>query len=94
MINVNYDLGDGIRSKITISDDNGAVGDTTEVIFRLQDPNGVRSTVPVIHDGPGLYHVAFSCQVAGTWSWRWEATGPITAAEEGKLNIHPSAFYP
>jgi hypothetical protein len=87
-----FDIGDGVRVTGTFIGLNGLTADPTNVVFRLRDPLGVVTTPNVIRLSAGSYYSDFVVNSRGTWTYRWEGTGTVIAAEEGRLAVRPSAF--
>jgi hypothetical protein len=50
------------------------------------------STPPVVHDGPGLYHVDVLTDVLGPWHYRIEGTGAAAGVFEGSLTVLQTPF--
>lgn len=74
-----------------IKDINGVLTDAT-VAAELRDPDGNRTPMTVFHDSTGVYHFFFTPLKGGTYWYQWEATGAITAAYEGSIDVAPTMF--
>jgi hypothetical protein len=65
--------------------------DPTTVTFKVRDPNNrlftfVFGTDPeVVRDGTGRFHFGLLLSTAGKYRYRWESTGPVTAANESTV---------
>lgn len=87
-----FDIGDGIRLTATFSDLSGIVTDPSVVTFKMLDPLGDLTTPAVHNVTVGVYYADFLAATKGTHSFRWEATGAVTAAEEGQFTVRASFF--
>lgn len=87
-----YDVGDGIYIVATFRDLTGTAADPTSVTFRLKDPTGTVTTPSVLTGSTGVYAAEFTVTRHGTWAYRWEGTGAVQAAEEGKILVRASNF--
>lgn len=92
-----YDLGDTVRVSAVITDATGATTDPTTIACKVKNPAGNVSTPTVTKDSVGNYHadVAIGTAAAGEgeWFYRFEATGTIAGAAEGKFKVRDSKFY-
>lgn len=76
--------------------DTGTAYDPGAVSLRLRSPSGVitvygsGSTPPVTKIATGTYQCLVTLDGAGSWHWRFEATGPLSAASEGVIELLPS----
>jgi hypothetical protein len=70
--------------------------DPTGVEFLLEDPRGVvvryiyMTDVQLVKDSLGKYHVDHTLNQGTFWEWRWEATGTLIAATQGRINVEPA----
>lgn len=93
-----YDLGDQVRLSATFTDADGAAVDPTVITVKYADPTGAVTDLTydvdlaVTRDGDGTYYVDFVPTAAGTWRYRWESTGAVTAAAEGAFQVRRSSF--
>lgn len=60
------------------------------VVLTVKAPSGATSTPSVNHDGTGEYSATVEMTTAGTWTYRWSATGTIKAADEGRIIVRES----
>ena len=72
--------------------------DPTVVTLKYSDPTGAVTTLTYEEDltlsrvGVGEYQAEFIATRPGTWRYRWESSGAITAAAEGSFQVLRSAF--
>lgn len=60
------------------------------VVLTVKAPDGTTSTPSVTHDGTGQYSATVEMTAAGTWQYRWAATGAVIAADEGRIIVRES----
>jgi hypothetical protein len=75
----------------------GLPGDLTTptvVVIRLQDPAGVTTLPAPTVVSVGTVEFSFTITARGTYTYRAEGTGVVTAAVEGEVVVRPSRFYP
>lgn len=80
-----YDIGDGVALTFTVTV-GGVLTDAT-VAVTVTDPSGTTSTPSVVNASTGVYTAAVAATAAGTWLYRWTATGDATSAEEGTFIV-------
>ncbi len=86
-----YDVGDLVRISAVFTDKDGEFGNPTVTTFKITDPSGDTTTYvysideELVRDSTGHFHVDISIDQAKTWYYRWEGTGALQAAEEGRL---------
>src|SRR4249920_2553915 len=80
-----YDLSDAYRLVYTLTD---AVGTPTNatVVCTVTKPDGTADIPTVTNPSVGTYVAVGSCSLAGTWLYKFTATGVLTDSE-------PSQFY-
>jgi len=74
--------------------------DPTAITLKVQDPAGVVTTYSgtpsvhgdLTHTATGDFCVDVTVATEGTWKWRWAATGAVTAADEGEVEVTRSEF--
>lgn len=72
--------------------------DPDTITLRVKDPKNkitvfVSGTDPeVVRTGVGAYRLDQALDRDGTWHQRWEGTGEVPTAEEGKWTVDPSVF--
>ncbi len=93
-----YDLGDQVRLSAAFTDADGAAVDPTVVTVKYSDPTGSVTDLDygvdlaVTRTTTGAYYVDFVPHTAGTWRYRWESSGAVTAAAEGEFQVRRSSF--
>lgn len=91
-----YDVGDSVRLAVSFTKKN-VLTDPSTVTVKVQDESGAESDytyalAEVTKDGTGQYHKDIYPDKAGTWYYRWEGTGPATAAEEKSFILRATEF--
>jgi hypothetical protein len=67
---------------------NDALVDPT-VTFKITSPSAATTTyvyptdVQLVKESAGKYHVDFVLNAAGTWKWKWEASGTYVWVDDG-----------
>lgn len=81
-----YDIGDSVKLTFTVRDEAGALIDATTAI-KVTKPDGtfVTPDPTITHAGTGTYTAIIAIDTAGTWLYRWTATGAATTAEDGQF---------
>lgn len=87
-----YDYGDAVLLTARVYDVNGALADPSTITCKVKDPSGNLSTPAVSSGGTGIRTATVTLNVEGTWTYRFESTGPAAAVED-KLFVRNSAFY-
>jgi hypothetical protein len=94
-----FDWGDLARFSVTFTDAVGTATDPTTITYRLLHPDGTTETTynygtdaALIRDGVGAYHADVLLTTVGYWAWRWEGTGAVQAAVEGRILAIESPF--
>lgn len=97
-----YDIGEELRSQITFQRKNAQdtydLADPSVVVFKYKAPGGTITTLTYGVDGSlsrvgtGVYRCSFIGSAAGTWKYRWQATGTLVSARERRVNFKPTAF--
>lgn len=94
-----YDIGDRRKLSCTIRNEAGALADPSELSFIMLEPNSEDNEVTeyeygtdieLVRASAGVYYVLWDCTVSGAHNWRYEATGTISAAEEGRFWVRRS----
>lgn len=84
-------VGDRMQVPTTFTNAAGAVADPTTVTFRFDSPSKANTVYvygvdgQLVRDSTGVYHVNIDPDEAGLWSWRFEGTGAIVAANQGQF---------
>lgn len=93
-----YDVGDQVRLEVTFKDENETPTDPSVVVCRYRQPNGNTTSLEygadegVTRASAGAYYANVVADLPGTWSYRWEGTGTLTAAAEGTFTVMRSSF--
>lgn len=93
-----WHIGETARLHTTVTTQSGsgmAPVDPVSLRLKVKPPGQAAITyelTDIEHDGLGQYHVDILLDRAGTWYFRWECGGAISAATEGFLTIQPSRF--
>lgn len=85
-----YDVGQRVRVDLSITDQNGALADTTLVVDVTRGDFTAYPAPAVVHDGLGLYHFDVDADVPGPWVWEAVGTTPVVAARSGQFFIRSS----
>lgn len=93
-----YDVGDQVRLSVLFSDAAAVATDPTVISVLIGSPVGTvtilsySDDLAVSREGDGAYYVDIVVDRPGTWSYRWQASGTVTAAAEGRFIVRRSAF--
>jgi len=93
-----YHVGQQVRVWVRFVSYEGDATDPTVVMLKYVSPAGSPTTLTydedlsVVRDAEGEYYAEFIANVPGTWRYRWESSGAITAAAEGSFQVLRSAF--
>jgi hypothetical protein len=82
-----YDFGDPVTLELQVRDATGALVTPTTITLITRDPDAVEAAVVPDTIGIGLYSATLLPDVAGTWLYRWETTGPGEGAHEGGFTV-------
>lgn len=91
-----YDINDRVRLSVTFTVSSTPT-DPTTVTLKVEDPSGNEATytyalAQVTRDDTGDYHYDLTLDEAGSWAYRWEGTGTVTAAYEATMFVKASRF--
>jgi hypothetical protein len=92
-----FEVGDITRLKVVFRNGDGDVKDPTVVRLIVQSPTGSQQVfvgVPIVRDSTGTYHYDLELLIAGTYSYRWEATGDVEAVFEGQVEVLTTLLKP
>jgi hypothetical protein len=81
-----YVTGNLVRLWVSFRNEVDAPQDPTTVTLRVQDPSGqvsVYETLELTKTSVGEWEYRLPAELEGDYSYRWEGTGALTAAEEG-----------
>lgn len=91
-----YDVGDRVRVYGVFTDLAGVDTDPTTIVCKYQDPAGTETTVTyptsIVKASTGRYYLDIDLNAAGTWYYRWVATGAVVAAGEQSLIVRATVF--
>ncbi len=92
-----YDVGDEARVSVDFTDIAGSAADPTTVTLKVKKPSGAMVIYTYADDevtksSTGNYYKDIPLDESGIWLYRWEGTGAVTAAGEGKFEVAPSEF--
>lgn len=94
-----YDVGDLARLQAQFADENNAATDPTTVTLKVRAPGGTVTTYvyetdeEVVKVSTGRFRAEIPVTAEGTWHYRWEGTGDVTAAGEKQFNVRETVFY-
>lgn len=93
-----YHVGQQVRVWVRFTDMDGYAVDPTIITLKVVDPTGALTTrvyetdAALVRDAEGEYYAEFIAARPGTWRYRWESTGALTAATEGAFQVLRSSF--
>lgn len=93
-----FQIGDLVRVTATFTSPLGVPTDPDAITFRLYDPYGeltvyvYATDAELVRLSEGVYVVDIDAERAGTWKYRFEATGNGQAACEGSFDVDQSEF--
>lgn len=90
-----YDVGDKISLTALFKNSAAVLTDPTVVKMRYEDPSGNETTLTygtspetdITKSATGTYVAYLTLDEAGTWYYRWIATGAVVAQEEGTFDV-------
>src|SRR6266542_1649818 len=77
-----FDVGDAYRLVYTLTDAAGTPANAT-VTVTITKPDGTADTPTLTNPSTGTYIAVGSCSAAGTWLYKFAATGALTDDEDG-----------
>lgn len=88
-------LGKRLELRASFRSSTGAFTDPTEVVFRVEDPDGTvtvytYSGATVTRIEAGKFRVYITPSISGDWFWRAEATGAVVDAIDGTFTVSAS----
>ena len=87
-----YDIGDSVKLIFTVRDENDAlINATTAIVVTKPDGTAVTPAPTINNPSTGLYNAVVAVDQAGTWLYRWTATGAATTAEDGQFYAQVNA---
>lgn len=75
-----YDKGQAVRCECTFDVD-GTLIDPTSVTAKVKAPDGTETTPTVTNPSTGVYRAEVTADQSGTWYYRFESTGGVSAEE-------------
>lgn len=93
-----YDIGDRVRVSVRFRDLRGALADPTAVTAKTKTPSGTTTSYvygtadELVRDDTGRYHLDIDVSASGYWAYRFEGTGDVVAAAEGRFEVDTSEF--
>lgn len=85
-----YDPGTEIRLSVRFERD-GAETDPTSVSLKVRAPDGTVTTysypAQVQRSATGRYYLDVTPSAAGTWHYKWTATGAVAVQAEGSFRV-------
>jgi uncharacterized protein YfaS (alpha-2-macroglobulin family) len=87
-----YEMGDTVRLKTSITVDDVLTNPTT-ITLKVRKPDGTITTETPVQDGvTGKYRFDIVVNQHGTWSYRFEGTGPAAGVGERSFIVKHSRF--
>lgn len=91
-----YDVGDRARVWGVFQSLAGVDTDPTTIVCKYQDPSGNETSVTyptsIVKSSTGRYYLDIDVDEAGTWYYRWNATGAVVAAGETSFIARATQF--
>jgi hypothetical protein len=90
--------GSRVRFTGTFTNLAGTASDPTTVLFKYELPSGTQTTLTygtdaaLVKSATGVYYVELTLATVGTYSFRWEGSGTLTAVDEGSVVVARSRF--
>jgi hypothetical protein len=83
-------VGDVAQLFVTVRDAAGALADPTAIALTLKLPAGTPASLPVTRESVGSYYSDYSILLAGSYAYRWEATGTNQGVAQGSFVVQGS----
>lgn len=88
-----FDIGDRVRLIGKFTNLAGTATDPTSVTCKVRDPSGkITSYSDAVKDVVGTWYKEIDIEEAGKWTFRFEGTGAVKAAEEMFFKVERSLF--
>lgn len=93
-----FDKGDLVKFTANFSTDADVAADPTGVVFKFKRPDKTVTVwtygvdAQITRDTVGAYHAEVAIDQPGDWTYRWEGTGALQAAEEMTFIARATAF--
>lgn len=85
-----YDPGTEVRLSVLFERE-GQAADPTAVSCKVRAPSGAITTYSypsdIARSGVGRYYLDITPNVAGTWHYKWIATGAVAVQTEGSIRV-------
>lgn len=91
-----YDIGDQVRVTTTFTDLAGVVADPSTVTCDVKTPRGVSTAyvygtdASLTKTSTGIYNLDLDLTEAGTWAWKFNGSGSLKAADQGRISVRKS----
>lgn len=79
-----YQVGNVATLTTTVKNAAGAATDATMALV-VTAPDGTNPTTTVTHVSTGVYQALVSVTAAGSWTYKWTASGTVSAVDEGSF---------
>jgi hypothetical protein len=95
---MNFFPGASVRYSVNFTDPDNANADPDVVKLYIRPPTGNSTTYTylsgntIVKSSNGNYYADVSVNATGTWTYRWEGTGTLQAADEGFVEVRPTRF--
>lgn len=93
-----YPPGSLVRVDVTFTNSGGTPTDPSAITLEIRTPAGTNTTLVygvdlgLVRDSAGVYHSDIQADLEGTWHYRFEGTGNVRAANDGRFYITDSVF--
>ena len=93
-----YALQTAVRCDVTFRNLAGNVADPTTVTFYVHDSEGEETDYlygvdpEIVRVSTGIYYVLVDANKPGTWTYRFNGTGAVKAADEEQFRVLRSVF--
>jgi hypothetical protein len=78
------DVGDRLNLQYLVYNSAGVLTNAT-VVLTVTDPSGDVTTPTVTNSATGTYDASFTLSEAGTWTWKWAASGAVVDVDYGSV---------
>lgn len=86
-----YDKADLVKMQTTIKVD-GVLTAPTTIALSVRWPDGTTTTPALTNPSTGVYYAEVSVTQAGTYSYRFVATGAAQGGDEGSFTVRSTVF--
>lgn len=82
------DIGDLVALATVLRDSSGVPNNTATMVLLITKPDGTTATPSVTNTGAGgIYTATVTVDQAGTWLYRWTASGTVTSVESDQFTV-------